>query len=129
MAWLKGLLVLLLLTAASFALADGTAPVEPGQWETFLNAIGGLKGAGIMGGIAALIQVLLFVLRSPLGYLAGPYKLLLITALTMFLGVTGLKVEGFDWQSAIMHSSTVASFQVFLHQMWKQMVEAKNKKN
>lgn len=128
MAWLKALIVALLIfvSAALFA-QDVAPPAEPGDWDTFLTAIGGTRGAGVMGVIALAIQGLLLLLRSPLGYLAGPYKLLLITALTLFLGVTGLKIEGFDWQSAIMHSSTLASFQVFLHQMGKQLLEAKRR--
>lgn len=125
------LLVVSLFAHGSVALSQdpGTLvpPVTAGDWDAFLAAIGGARGAGVMGVIVAVIQVLLLVLKSPLGWLAGPYKLLLITVLTLFLGVTGLKLDGFDWQTALMHSTTLASFQVFLHQMWKQMLEAKNK--
>lgn len=128
MKWLFLALLFSVLMNPLSGISQELAPTEPGQWDTFLNSIGGARGAGVMGGVVALIQVLLLVLRSPLGLLAGPYKLLLVTALTLFLGVTGLKIEGFDWQSALLHSSTLASFQVFLNQIWKQIVEAKNKK-
>lgn len=122
----KAFLSFVLLAFSLIAFGQDVIPPESaGQWEAFLTAIGGTKGAGIMGIIVALIQILLLILKSPLGYLAGPYKLLLVTALTMFLGVTSLKIQGFDWQSALMHSTTLASFQVFLNQIWKQLREAK----
>lgn len=123
------LLIIFAVSGLAIAQVPGevTPPVTAGEWDAFLAAIGGVRGAGVMGVIVAVIQTLLLVLRSPLGFLAGPYKLILIAALTMFLGVSGLRVEGFDWQTALMHSTTLTSFQVFLHQLWKQMVEAKQK--
>lgn len=125
--WVLITLIFLFVFNPVFGLSQESVPTDPGQWDTFLNSIGGLRGAGVMGAVVGLIQVLLLVLKSPVGALAGPYKLLLVTALTLLLGVAGLRVEGFDWQSALIHSSTLASFQVFLNQIWKQILEAKNK--
>lgn len=122
----KALLSFALLGFSLIAFGQDVLPPESaGQWQAFLQSIGGTKGVGIMGTIVALIQILLLILKSPLGVVAGPYKLLLVTTLTLFLGVTSLKIQGFDWQSALMHSTTLASFQVFLNQLWKQLKEAK----
>ncbi len=125
--WIFLALIFFMVFIPVFGLAQESVPTDPGQWDTFFNSIGGAKGAGVMAAVVALIQVILQLLKSPLGSLAGPYKLLLVTGMTLLLGVAGLRVEGFDWQSALIHSSTLASFQVFLNQIWKQMLEAKNK--
>ncbi len=123
----KALLSLMLFGFSILAFGQEAAvPESAGQWQAFLASIGGAQGAGLMGSIVLAIQVLLFILKSPMGYLAGPYKLLLVTGLTLFLGVTSLKIQGFDWQSALMHATTLASFQVFLNQIWKNLKEAKN---
>ncbi len=136
MNYLKTLLIFILLLIVSFAVHGMAFSQDPGttvevvtagDWDSLLAAIGGFRGAGTMGLIVAIIQGLLLALKSPIGALAGPYKLLLIAALTMALGVTGLKIDGFDWQTALMHSTTLVSFQVLVHQIWKQMLEAKNK--
>lgn len=122
----RGKIILLgvaFLSFSALAQTPDTVPKDSSQWAIFLESIGGPKGAGIMGAIVTAIQILLRLLNSPFGYLAGPYKLVLVTGLTLFLGITGLRIEGFDWQSAIMHSTTLSAFQVFLYELYKQFIK------
>jgi hypothetical protein len=106
--------------AAAPAPADQVAPPSTEDISAFLSAIGGAKGAGTMAIIALIVQGLLLMFRSTIGKFAGIYQLLIVNGLTLLAGVIGLKMTGMDWGSALLHSQTLATFQVFAHQVWKQ---------
>jgi hypothetical protein len=90
------------------------------EWEFFAEAMKGSTGMNTMGLTAAAVQAIVIFLGNRFIKLPGKYKLLAVQALTMLTGVTLLKGQGFDWQSAIMHSQTTAAFQVLVHQFIKQ---------
>lgn len=92
----------------------------PGEWSTFLTSIGNAKGLGAMGVSALVAQGSLLLLRTKVGDLTGRAKFLLVTSLTVVAGVTSLRISGLDWPSSLMHSSTLAAGQVFVHQLFKQ---------
>lgn len=118
--------MLVLLTSifmdTAFAQAVGDVLVEPSSSEimAFLAALGGLKGAGSLAIAAAAVQGVMLLLRSKLGDFAGKFRILIVVFLSLVSGVIALKLNGVDIGAALVHSSSMASFQVFLNQLYKQ---------
>lgn len=95
---------------------------EPSAQElmSFLAALGGAKGLGVMGMVALGVQGAMLLLKSKLGELAGKYRLLIVMGLTLVSGVVAMKMQGMDWGSALLHSWSIGAFQVLFHQGYKQ---------
>jgi hypothetical protein len=112
---------------ASSSLADG--PQTPSSPEdAFLSAlllsIGGLKGAGVLAAVVVLTQVVVKFMDTRWAAFAGKWKLLAVSGLTLVGGVAGLMTtEHLSFLAALLHSSTLATFQVFAHQLLKQVTE------
>lgn len=91
--------------------------------DQLLNSIGGLKGAGAMAIVTAVVQLVMLLSKTKLSRFAGKYRLLLVYGLTMVSGVLTLTtVNGLDIATALIHSNTLASFQVFGNQAIKQFI-------
>lgn len=101
------------------------APPTEADWTAFLTALGGIKGLGTLGLIAVIVQGLMIAIKLNVGKLEGKIQILLVTFLTLIGGVIALKASGMEWQAVLVHSSTLAAVQVFLHQLYKQFVEKK----
>jgi hypothetical protein len=85
-----------------------------------LKSIGDIKGATGLGIVVIIVQLLMAFFKTQLSNFAGKYKLLIVTFLTLVLGVLTLKTSGLTWSAALLHSSTIAAFQVFFNQLYKQ---------
>lgn len=116
-------LVALLIPLALFAQEAGFEEVDLGIFmEQLLNSIGGFSGLGVMGMVATGVQLLMLLSKTKLSKFAGKYRLLIVYGLTMISGVLSLVAfEGLDIATAILHSNTLASIQVFGHQVVKQV--------
>lgn len=114
-------------TSSSSASSDGSAVVAPtgDEFKNYVDSLGGIKGAGTLGIILLVVQGLMLLLRSKAGDLAGQLRLLLVIGLTMVGGIISLRIQGIQWVSVLTNSATLASFQVFLHQIYSQFVEKK----
>lgn len=99
-----------------------------------LASIGGWKGLGAWGLAGLLTQILAAFLMSPLfatlvglkqslAEWAGKWKLRIVCGLSLVSGICLLVATGLDWSAALVHSSTLAAFQVLMHQLWKQEKE------
>ena len=115
-------LLVSLIFSPVFAQVAGDVLAEPSSAEimAFLAALGGLKGAGSLAIAAAVVQAIMLLLRSSLGSFAGKAKLTIVLLLSVVSGVIALKLNGVELGAALLHSSTMASFQVFLNQVYKQ---------
>lgn len=95
--------------------------------EIFLQAamvaLGSWKSLGAMGVAALITQLLMLMLRTPLGSFAGKWKLVVVYLLSVVSGLLVLKVSGMSWGAAALHTQTLAAFQAWAHQMYKQFVE------
>jgi len=96
-----------------------------------IDSMGGLKGASTLGIIAVVVQILmatlkLDVLQDKLPKLVGKYKFLFVYALTSISAVVALRMQGIDMLSALLHSNTLATYQVFMHQAMKQFSEKRS---
>ena len=117
-------LLIAVVFAAVFAFAqEVVAPPTQEEIASFLASLGGIKGAGTMAIVATVVQFIMLLAKSGLGKMAGVYQILLVSFLTLVGGVVGLKMNGLDWGSAILHSSSLAAGQVFLHQLYKQFIK------
>lgn len=87
--------------------------------DMFLKSMQGVEGLGTLGIVAASVQALLFLLKKNFNLIKPKYKLIVVTFLTLFAGIVSLRIEGLDWPSCILHSTTLASMQVFIHQFSK----------
>lgn len=109
---------------ASLALGqvvDPSLPPSGEELQAFFTALGGIQGMSTLALVGLGIQGLMLAFRGPLSSLAGAGKLTLVTGLSLLGGVIGLRAAGLDWALCLMHSTSLAAAQVFLHQLWKQL--------
>jgi len=112
----------------AIALYAGTDPAALNEWDVFMQAIKGNQGLNSFGLTIAAVQAIIMFFGDRFLRLPGKYKLLIVQSLSMLTGVTVLRGEGFDWQSAIMHSNTLGAIQVLGHQFLKQFRDDKEPK-
>jgi hypothetical protein len=101
-------------------------PVTESDIKAFLAALGGAETIGTMGIIAIIVQALILFAKSTIGKFAGKWQLTLVMVLTFIGGILGLKMNGMDWGSVLIHSSTITAAQVLFYQLYKQFVANKN---
>lgn len=116
-------ILVLALGLAKAAFGMEVMPPTAAEWGAFIEAIGGYQTLGTLGLVALVVQGLMLVARSTLGEMAGPFKFLVVSLLTLIGGVLALNLSGMDWVSALTHSTTIAAAQVFIHQAVKQFRE------
>jgi uncharacterized membrane protein len=111
----------------AFAFAQDAAIVPPTNEEisAWLALIGGMKGAGTMAIIVAVVQGATLLVRSSLTDSLGKYKLLLVAALT-FIGVTVTEyvAHNGDMGQILLKGTFLAALQVLLNQAYKQFKPA-----
>lgn len=92
-----------------------------------LKSMGGMKGASTIAIVAVALQGLLLAFRTRLlDKFAGKYKLMIVYSLSMIAGIVALMSQGVDIQTALVHSNSMAAYQVFFHQIMKHVSEKKN---
>lgn len=82
-----------------------------------LPIIVSMKGASALAIAVAVTQLIMKLAQSPLGNLAGKYKLLIVTGVSIVATYLGLVVAGTSWLSALIAGPLLAAVQVFAHQM------------
>lgn len=104
----------------ALALADEVMAPLPEDWGKVISVIttGELSSLAIVG---ALVQLVMLLLKTKLGEMAGKWRLISVSLLSVVGGVLALKVQGVDWAQSLTHASTLAAFQVFMHQVYKQV--------
>lgn len=122
----KGFKIVLAATAlfmAGLAFGQDVAPAVPtaDEWDHLYSSLNGMKGIGGLGIVAVIVQGLMLLLRSQFGSMAGHFRLLALSALTLAGGVLALRMQGLAWPAVLMHSGTLIAGQVFVHQMWTQI--------
>jgi len=111
---------------------SGDDPASDLTVDVFLKALveslGSFKGASALMLVALLAQLLMLLLRTPLGKFAGKWKLLIIYLLSMVGGAVALKVSTpeMGWLAIVLHSNTLAMAQVFANQVKKQFWDKKD---
>lgn len=88
--------------------------------------LGGLKGMGVMASVLVGVQLVMMALKTRLGHYAGKYRLVAVYMLTVASSLIALKSSGQDWVSASLHANTLAAFQVFGNQVYKQFITKKD---
>lgn len=88
-----------------------------------ISAIGGLKGATALAVAAAVVQLMMMFLKTPLAMFAAKYKLVAVYGLSIVSGIIALRIAGVALPAALVDASTLAAVQVFLHQIYKQFIE------
>lgn len=118
-------------------LADAAAlnlQVTPDFLEYLVASFNGIKGASVFGGAAIVVQLIIRALDQPFskhffGNTSGLNKLLIVSALTFAVTPIGLiSGAGLSLGAALMHSSTLTTFMVFLNQLYQQAQKAKEEK-
>lgn len=96
--------------------------------EFLLQSLNGVQGLTAMGIAALVTQIIVGALKTPLvgGYfqkLAGRFKLLIVSGISLASGIISLKVAGLDWTVIFVHSFVLTAAQVFAHQAFLQFVK------
>jgi len=97
------------------------ADLEIGEALAQLVAsLGGLKGASALGIAVVAVQAVLFFFRTKLAEFAGKWRLVIVTGLTVVVGILALVASGVPLMAALTHASTASAFSVLLNQFMKQ---------
>jgi len=105
--------------------------LDPSFIEFLKVSFNGLKGAGVLGGSAIVVQIIIKALAQPFAgcffeRLTGFNKLLVVSALTMLVTPIGLMSgAGLSLGASLLHSSSLTSFMVFIHELYKHYGEQK----
>lgn len=114
--------------------ATAALPVSPEFIDYLIASFNGIKGASTLGAAALIVQLILKALDQDFakhwfGKKTGFSKLLIVSGLTLAVTPLGLITgAGLSVGAALMHSTTLASFMVFLNQLYTQAKEAKAQK-
>lgn len=82
-----------------------------------LPIVQSFKGASALGIAVAVTQLVMLVARSPIGNLAGKWKLLIVTGVSIVSTYLGLVFAGTSWLPALLAGPLIAAVQVFAHQL------------
>ncbi len=97
--------------------------VDANDVEYFLASVNGLRGLGALGIALLIVQGLLLLLRSKFVQLQGRTKLVVASGLSIVVGVLVLLINGVDIYASLMHGTTLAAINTFVHQLYKQFTE------
>lgn len=102
----------------------------------FDQILANFKGQHLVGlaKVAAIVQSLMFALRSEFvisrfGDTKKEMRLALVYSLSTIGGVLELMLNGMAVHGALLHSSTLAAYQVLCHQIYTVYIEKKQKKD
>lgn len=109
-------------TAFCFAEIDTPLPTE--SWLlavlTFLTTV---KGQTVLAIVAGVVQLVMKFFNTPLSNFAGKTRLLIVTFLSLVGTVVGGMATGLTFLQSLATGASLAAFQVFVNQLWKQFVE------
>lgn len=111
------------------AMAQDVTNISVNEYFLLLmQSVGGSKGASGLAIAAVIVQIIMYSLRleaiqSKIPKLLGKHKFLLIYALSLVSGIMSLRLQGVDLMAALLHSNTLAAYQVLAHQAFKQLKE------
>lgn len=114
---------------AQVAMPDPSLPVSSDEFiQLLLNSLGGLKGASGLAVTMVVVQLVMAFLRTPIadslfGKPSAKLRLVIVSALTVVGGVVALKISGLSTGAALVHASTMAYLQVFLHNLYSNFIE------
>ena len=117
---------LLLFASICFAQAPLMVPEPTAQdFKTFFAALGGWASIGTLGFVMIGVQTALLIIRTKFVKMDGWLKLLIVNGLTLAGGVLALKLgpANLSWAEALLHSQTLAAFQVFAYSALKHTKE------
>lgn len=106
-----------LMIASATVLAELVEPT-PEEWGAILVSVTSGQ-LSVLAIVAAVIQVVMLLLRTKLGEHAGKLRIVLVSLMSVVGGVLALKVKGMEWGSALVHSSVLAAAQVFMYDLYK----------
>lgn len=119
----------LLFSTIGLAEIDLSKEVTPDFLEYLLKSLGGIHGASALGAAGIVVQILIKALDQPFANrffsgMNGFGKIALVSALTFTAAPLGLMAgAGLTFSAAMVHSSTLAAFMVFINQLYKQAKE------
>lgn len=121
--------ILMLVVAVVFSMrafgADGDLP--PATLDEFFNSlvalITSIKGAAPLVVALGVTQLVMLLARTKIGDLAGKWKLLIVSGLTIVITILGFMAQGTTFAAALFSGATLAAVQVFVHQLITQLSE------
>lgn len=82
-------------------------------WAT----LSGIKGASTLAAVAAVVQTIMVFFKTSLADVAGKYKLVLVSLLSLVGAVVAGLLQGETWIQILTNGGVLAAGQVFLHQI------------
>lgn len=114
------LVALLAIPLVALAQAAASLPADLTVDEALkqsLPIIASFKGASALAIAVGVTQLVMKIAQSPLGNLAGKWKLLIVTGISIVATYLGLVSAGTSWLSALIAGPLIAAVQVFAHQL------------
>jgi hypothetical protein len=112
-------------SALAFAADVLPQPVSSDEFlAALLGSLGGFKGASTLVIVGIVTQLAMKLLMTKVGDFAGKWKITIVLTLSIVVGVVGLmSTEHLTLLAALLHSTTLAAFQVLGHQLLVQFSE------
>lgn len=116
------LMVLFLFPLIVLAGIDDVVPTE--QWVLQLvGFISSAKGLSVLALAAGATQLLMLLFQTPIGNLAGKWRLSLVALFSLAFVLIGALVSGMPIGVALFSAPVLAALQVFLNQIYKQFFQ------
>lgn len=119
---MKLLIAVLLIPAVVFGAIEDVVPTGDVLLE-LAKFVGSLEGASILGIALGISQLLMKALQSPLGDIAGKYRLLAVAVFNTAVVLVGAMASGATFLTAALSSVGLVAIQVLVNQIYKQFVE------
>lgn len=117
------LVIAITLTLRAFGADSIEDPLATEAWLLqVLNFVTTMKGLTSLALAAGVAQLVVGLGRTPLANVAGKWRLVLVSLVSVVGLVLGAMATGLDVKAALGLGPVLAAVQVFIHQLWKQLL-------
>lgn len=113
---------ILMFPVLALAGIDDIFPTETWIME-LMKFISTAKGLGTLAFAAGLTQLVMLLFQTPMAEMAGKWRLVIVSALSVIGVVLGALVTGMPIGQALLSGPALAALQVFINQVYKQFFD------
>lgn len=92
------------------------------DYKLLLEIIASVKALGPIGIVMVATQIIMLVIKAKILDL-GKWNLAVVLGLSAVFGALLLKKDGIGWSEVLLNATTLASLQVFVHQIYVQFIK------
>jgi len=121
---IKSALSVTFLLIPAVCLAEDVIP-DTEFWTQLLALLGGVGGMSGLAIAAGVVQLAMVFLKTSYGQIAGKYKLLVVSGLSLAGAILAGLISGQPLLNALLNGAVLAAIQVFVNEIIKHFTEKK----